>query len=39
MVDLLNHDLVQNHEVKHIRYEQRPVLGRDGKPVEGLHQV
>ncbi|HSQ65528.1 MAG TPA: 6-oxocyclohex-1-ene-1-carbonyl-CoA hydratase [Polyangiaceae bacterium] len=38
-MELLNHDLVPNYELRHVRYEQRPVLGRDGKPVSGVHQI
>jgi len=30
---------VPHHEFRNIRYEERPVLGRDGKPVVGLHQT
>jgi len=39
MTDLINHDLVPNHRFESIRYEERPVLDRAGKAVEGLHQV
>lgn len=39
MNDLKNHELVPAHEFRHIRYEERPVLGRDGAAVEGLHNV
>ncbi len=39
MTDLKNHDLVPHHEFRAIRYEEKPVRGRDGKPVSGLHQV
>ncbi len=39
MTELKNHDLVPRYEFRHIKYEDRPVLGRDGKPVEGLHQT
>ena len=39
MTDLKNHDLVPQLELRNIRYEQRPIRGRDGKPVEGLHQI
>jgi hypothetical protein len=39
MTTLKNHDLVPEYACRHIRYEERPVLGRNGKPVEGLHQV
>jgi 6-oxo-cyclohex-1-ene-carbonyl-CoA hydrolase len=36
---LHSHDLVPGHELRHIRYEQRPILDERGTPVEGLHQV
>ncbi|MEW5847457.1 MAG: 6-oxocyclohex-1-ene-1-carbonyl-CoA hydratase [Myxococcota bacterium] len=39
MVELKNHDLVPDHTFRHIRYEEKPVKTRDGKVVEGLHQV
>jgi len=39
MPEMINHELVPNHELRHIQYEKRPVLGRDGKPVEGLYQA
>ena len=39
MIDLKDHDLVPRFEFRNIRYEERPVRGRDGKPVDGLHQV
>ena len=39
MTEMKNHELVPELPFRHIRYEQRPVLGRDGRPVEGLHQV
>lgn len=39
MTSLKNHDLIPEHEYRHIRYEERPVLDRNGKPVDGLHQV
>ncbi len=37
MPELINHELVPEHELRHIKYENRPVLGRDGKPIDGLH--
>ena len=37
--ELMNHELVPNYEFREVLYEERPVLGRDGKPTEGLHQV
>jgi len=39
MNDLRNHELAPDHTFRHIRYETRPVLDRQGNPVEGLHQV
>ena len=39
MTDLKNHELVPDSPFTSIRYEQRPVLGRKGEVVEGLHQV
>ena len=34
-----SHDLVEDYEFRHIRYQERPVLDRRGEPAEGLHQV
>jgi 6-oxocyclohex-1-ene-carbonyl-CoA hydrolase len=39
MREMKNHELLPGHAFRHIRYEERPVQGRDGTPVEGLHQV
>ncbi|MBI4704947.1 MAG: 6-oxocyclohex-1-ene-1-carbonyl-CoA hydratase [Deltaproteobacteria bacterium] len=39
MTDLKNHELVERHEFRHIRYETRPVKDRKGQPIEGLHQA
>ncbi|MCP3962545.1 MAG: 6-oxocyclohex-1-ene-1-carbonyl-CoA hydratase [bacterium] len=39
LMELMNHELVADLELRHIRYEERPVRGRDGQPVDGLHQV
>jgi 6-oxo-cyclohex-1-ene-carbonyl-CoA hydrolase len=36
---LANHELVPGYEFRHIRYDERPVRDRQGKPVEGLHQI
>lgn len=36
---LHSHDLVPGYELRHVRYETRPVLDERGAPVEGLHQV
>jgi len=38
-LELIDHDLVPGAELRAIRYEERPVRGRDGRPVDGLHQV
>lgn len=39
MTPLKNHELVPELPFRHIRYENRPVRGRDGAAVPGLHQV
>ncbi len=39
MIDLKNHELVPQYELRNVRYEQRPVRDRSGKPVEGLYAV
>jgi 6-oxo-cyclohex-1-ene-carbonyl-CoA hydrolase len=39
LTEMKNHELVPDHAFRHIRYEERPVHGRDGAAVEGLHQV
>ncbi len=39
MNDLIKHELLPNYEFRHISYETRPVKDRDGKAVDGLHQV
>ena len=36
---LHDHDLVKNHGYEKIRVERRPVLGKDGQAVPGLHNV
>lgn len=36
---LIDHDLVPGYRFEAIRYEERPVQGRDGGPLEGLRQV
>jgi 6-oxocyclohex-1-ene-carbonyl-CoA hydrolase len=38
-MELKNHELVPGYEFRNIRYEHKPVRARDGKPVDGLHQV
>ncbi|MCK6526847.1 6-oxocyclohex-1-ene-1-carbonyl-CoA hydratase [Myxococcota bacterium] len=35
----IDHDLVPDHEIRHVGYERRPVKGKDGREVPGLHQV
>ncbi len=39
MNQLIDHDLVPEFEFQEIVYEERPVLDRQGAPMEGLHQV
>jgi 6-oxocyclohex-1-ene-carbonyl-CoA hydrolase len=39
MTALKNHELVSDIRFESIGYEERPVFDREGKPVEGLHQV
>ncbi len=39
MTTLINHELVSGLTFQHIGYEEKPVKGRDGQPVNGLHQV
>ena len=39
MTQLINHELVEDLQFRHIGYEKKPVKGRDGQPVKGLHQV
>ncbi len=39
MTELKNHELLEEAAFRHIRYQERPVLDRDGQPVDGLHQV
>ncbi len=36
---LVDHDLVPGRSLEHVRYEERPVKARDGRPAEGLHNV
>jgi 6-oxo-cyclohex-1-ene-carbonyl-CoA hydrolase len=38
-LELKSHELDRDFAFRAIRYEERPVLGRDGRPAEGLHQV
>lgn len=35
----IDHDLVPDHEIRHVGYERRPVKGKDGREVPGLHQI
>lgn len=37
--DLKNHELAPAAELRHVRYERRPVRDREGQAVAGLHQV
>jgi len=39
MPELNDHDLVSQYELRHIKYERRPVRDRKGTPIEGLHQA
>ncbi len=39
MSTLANHELVPGYEFRHIAYEERPVLARDGSAVPDLHKV
>ncbi len=39
MSELKNHELAPDYALRHIRYEERPVLDRAGAPVEGLRTV
>jgi len=39
VTDLRNHELVPEHELRHVRYQERPVLGKDGAVVDGLYNV
>src|SRR5690606_24436989 len=38
-MELKNHELSAGHELTHIRYERRPIKGRNGEPLEGLCQI
>lgn len=38
-MELKNHELVPAAPIAHLKYEERPCQGPDGKPVEGLHNV
>ena len=39
MTQLINHELVENLQFRHIGYDCKPVKDRAGQPVDGLHQV
>jgi 6-oxo-cyclohex-1-ene-carbonyl-CoA hydrolase len=39
MTQLIDHHLTPGYEFRHIRYETRPLLDRDGEVVDGLHQI
>jgi len=39
MPELRDHDLAPQYELRHVRYERRPVRDRKGDPIEGLHQA
>ncbi len=34
-----NHNLTESFSPGHIKVERRPAVGRDGKPVDGLHNI
>lgn len=36
MTELVNHELCEDHEFKHIKYERKPLIDSTGAPVEGL---
>lgn len=38
-MELHNHELVEGHVFKNIRYEEKRVLDKAGKPIDGLHQI
>jgi len=39
MSELIDHNLLPGYEFKEIQYEEKPILDREGNPVDGLHQV
>jgi 6-oxocyclohex-1-ene-carbonyl-CoA hydrolase len=39
MTTLTDHEIVPGTELRHLRYERRPVRDRDGGVVAGLHQI
>ena len=39
MTELNKHELAPGYEFRCISYEERPILSRDGSPIDGLHQV
>ena len=38
-MEFKNHDLVPDHELTEVLYEEKPVFDSAGKPVDGLHSV
>ena len=38
-MQLVDHDLVPGHELRHVRYATRPVKDARGAPADGLHQI
>lgn len=38
-MELKNHELLPGYELRHVRYEERPVRDRAGREVPGLHQI
>ena len=39
MTQLESHELLPGYELRHVRYEQRPIKATDGSTVDGLHQI
>ena len=39
MTHLINHELVENLQFRHIGYEEKPVKGRDGQAVKGFAKI
>ncbi len=39
MAELKNHDLLPGYEFRHIGYDKKPVLDREGNPIEGISQI
>ena len=38
-MELMDHELIAGAELRHLRYQERPVKDRRGQPVADLHQV